>query len=95
MAVDDLGAKLYGASGQVFTGKDREKLGALLEQYSAAEIEAAWGEFIAERNAYRMRFAPKDFAEGGGERIILVRRQREKQAKEVRERDRGRDPRES
>jgi hypothetical protein len=94
-ALDDLGAKLYGASRQVFTGKDRAKLGALLEQYPAAEIEAAWGEFIADRNAYRMKFAPKDFVEGGGERIILVRRQREKAANEVRERGRSRDLRES
>jgi len=76
LAVDCLGPKLLAASGQCFTGKDREKLGALLEQYSADEIEAAWGEFIAGKDAYQMRFATKNFAEGGGERIILARRQR-------------------
>jgi hypothetical protein len=76
LAVDDLCVELCDASGQVFIGKDKEKLKALLEQYSADEIRAAWGEFIAERNAYRMRFATKDFVEGGGERFILARRQR-------------------
>jgi hypothetical protein len=95
LAVDDLNAKLYAASRQFFSGKDRAKLGTLLDQYSADEIQAAWREFIAERNAYRMRFATKDFAEGGGERILLASRQRKEQAEEVRETDRGRDPRAS
>jgi hypothetical protein len=76
LAVDDLCVELCDASGQCFIGKDKEKLKALLEQYSAHEIRAAWGEFIAERNAYRMRFATKDFVGGGGERFILARRQR-------------------
>jgi hypothetical protein len=73
--LDDLNSDLYTIGGnQAFSGKNLAALAGLLQNYSTEEIKAAYAEFVADKDSNSLRFAPKEFAEGGGKAVILARR---------------------
>ena len=47
-----------------------ERTQELVKEFSAKEIEGAYKEFIADRDAFDMKTAAKSFCEGGGRDVI-------------------------
>ena len=74
--LDELSSDLYLAGDQSFNGKSRTALNDLLQKYPADEIKEAYLEFIENKDQSSIRFAPRDFAEGGARDVILARRKR-------------------
>lgn len=63
---------LYGIGGFAFTGKYKVALNALLEQFSAEEIVKGYSEFTANKDDFGMKWAPKDFCEGGATTVLAA-----------------------
>jgi len=72
--LDELNAKLHEIGGNPFSGKYRTDLSQMRKIYSDLEIEYAYRELINNRDEFQMKFAVRDFCEGGGVAIILARR---------------------
>lgn len=81
-ALSDLCTELYEVADQPFHGKLRLEIRTLLEEFSAAEISAAWREYTAPMDAYECKFAPKKFCEGAARDIVNARRHRAKKSAE-------------
>jgi len=71
--------RLYEIGSQAFTGKYRAILSQLLEEASTDELYKAYGEFVAGKDDFAMKHAPKDFCEGGAKAIIAANRKRAEQ----------------
>lgn len=63
---------LYKLGDNPFTGKYKTYLNTLLDNYKFQEIEQAYKDFINGKDEYDMKFAAKNFTEGGAETIILT-----------------------
>lgn len=84
-ALDELCSELYLVGGPAFSGKTRDALGELLQNYSHEEIKSAYAELIAGFDDFEMRRAPKTFAEGGGKAVLIAARKRKEQLKQQQE----------
>jgi hypothetical protein len=81
--LDALCTSLYHIGGEPFTGKKREILNLLLTEFSFLEIEKAYKDFITTRDEFSLKYATRDFTEGGGKTIILANREsKEKEIKQ-------------
>jgi hypothetical protein len=69
-----LGATLYEIGNQVFTN---QQLAGLLKDYSKDELEAAYQEFVHNLDDFSIKFAARDFCNGGADAIIAARKERE------------------
>lgn len=78
--LDALCVSLYHIGNQTFTGKYRSQLNVLLGDFSFNEIEKAYKQFISTKDNYDMKFAVRDFCEGGCKTIILAGKDKEHKA---------------
>lgn len=74
--LNELCAELYTTGGQVFAGKNRTALIDLLPEYPIEDIVAAYKEFVDGKEKEDLRYAPKNFAEGGAVAILIARQKR-------------------
>lgn len=74
--LDALCVSLYHIGDQAFTGKHRSALNQMLSEFSFQEIERAYKTFVAGKNDYEMKFATRDFCEGGAKTIIQSTRKK-------------------
>lgn len=77
--LDALCVSLYKLGGQAFTGTKKQQLNSLLAEFSFQEIEKAYKEFISTKDEYDMKFAIRDFCEGGGKTVLIANRQRQEE----------------
>lgn len=75
--LDALCVSLYHIGDQTFTGKYRQILNSLLNEFSFSDVEKAYKAFVVGKNEFEMKFAPRDFCEGGAKTIVLAARKKE------------------
>ena len=81
--LDDLCVKLLEIGGQAFTGKHKAALARLRVQFPDAEILAAYSAFVADKDDFDMKYAPRDFSEGGAVAFITLQRKRKEETAQV------------
>lgn len=83
--LDNLCEKLYAVAQQAFTGNNRRGLIPLLAKHSPDEILKAYREFADSKDAFSVKFAPKDFIDGGATAVIAAIRTRVEEDKALAE----------
>ena len=81
--IDQLLARLYESGGQAFAGKAKATVVRLVNEYGIPDVESAYKEFITNKDEHDMKYAVRDFAEGGAVAIILAQRRRKQESAAV------------
>lgn len=81
--LDSLAQKLLEIGGQAFTADKRAGLLTLLESYTSEEIQLAYKDFVATKDDFSIKFAPRDFVQGGAKDFIETIRTRKQKEQDV------------